>query len=216
MIDPGRIVLQDLVFVEGSNKPLLQARYRPLEGCRFLAQLEIPGQAECDHCCEMPVFLREIVYGHFLPSYYRPLQQGLLERLRQDLATVSEGDPGEPLLSIEQAALARAASFFYLTGQGLKTREQLETALGSRKDDYRARLLLDRLEKFFLTPEAIARERESDGSGSAAPSLPAPPDSRATVPADAADTGSSRDPGATEASESQEGSSEETTPAVDR
>ena len=54
------------------------------------------------------------------------------------------------------------ASFFYLTGQGERTREQLEKALGDRKDDIQAQVLLDQLERFFLTPEALQQQEASE------------------------------------------------------
>lgn len=160
VLDPAQVAVQDLVFPEDSNKPFLVARYRPLADCRFLTEMDIPGEAECKDCCEMPVYFREIAYAHWVPSYYRPVQNGLLDRVRQDVATVSSGDPAAPLRSVEQAALARMASFFYLTGQGERTREQLETALGPRKDDTRAQVLMGQLERFFLTPKAIERQGE--------------------------------------------------------
>ena len=158
VLDPKHIALQDLVFPETSNKPLLAARYRPLADCSFLSELDIPGEAECESCCEMPVYLREITYRHWVPTYYRPQQNGLLDRVRKDVAMVASSDPSAPLLSMEQASLARMASFFYLTGQGERTREQLETALGQRTDDIRAQVLREQLERCFLTREEIGRQ----------------------------------------------------------
>ncbi|MCA9727631.1 MAG: hypothetical protein KC729_08105 [Candidatus Eisenbacteria bacterium] len=184
MIDPRQLALQDLVYPENTSKPLLVARYRPLEKCRFLAQLGIPGESTCDDCCDMSVFLREIVYRHFVPTYYRPEQHGLLERVRQDITTVSSAEPGTDLRSVDQAALARMASFFYLTGQGQQTREQLETALGERKLDFRAQLLMDRLEKLFITPETLAAWAAARGSGTASGPATAAESGRASTEAD--------------------------------
>jgi len=159
VLDPSRIALQDIVYPDDSNKPLLEARYRPLEKCGFLVELDIPGEAECESCCDMRIYLREIVYRQWVPTYYRPLQHGLLDRVRKDVAMVSSSDPAGPLLSMEKASLARMASFFYLTGQGERTREQLETALGPRKDDIEAQVLMDKLERYFLTPAELERQR---------------------------------------------------------
>ncbi|MEZ4652703.1 MAG: hypothetical protein R3E12_03620 [Candidatus Eisenbacteria bacterium] len=167
MIDPRQLALQDLVYPENTEQAAPGSTLPAAREMPFPGSAGDSGEATCDDCCDMPVFLREIVYRHFVPTYYRPEQHGLLERVRQDITTVSSAEPGTALRSVDQAALARMASFFYLTGQGQQTREQLETALGERKLDFRAQLLMDRLEKLFITPKALAAWAATGGAGTA-------------------------------------------------
>lgn len=143
-------VLTDIERSRTAHMTTLTADFRPLTGCRFIAQLGIRGEAACKDCCQMPVILHPDEQGIFHPIYDRPLQRPLLDRVRDDLQLVASGGPDEPLSSAEQAALARAAAFFYLTGSGRGTREQLMKALGARAERADSQLLLDRIENYFL------------------------------------------------------------------
>ncbi len=86
--------------------------------------------------------------------YVREVQGSLLPRVQADLNLVHSGE-SDPMATGEQVALARAAAFFYLTGQGQETiRESLAKALGPRGDQAGVRLLLNRLAKYFLQEPA--------------------------------------------------------------
>lgn len=135
--------------------PILEASWLPAKDCRFLAQLGIPGELQCHDCCTFPIYLRRAVKlpedRLFHPFFDRQRQGGeLLDRVRTDLAVVSAGEDQPELTSGEQAALARVASFFYLTGSGIQSRVNLEKALGARVNEYKTQLLLDRIEDYFL------------------------------------------------------------------
>ena len=135
--------------------PILHAIFLPAEGCRFLAQLGIHGETQCDHCCSIQVYLRRAVNDPedrlFRPFFDRERQGSeVLDRVRHDIALVSTGEESPELTSAEEAALARVASFFYLTGSGIQSRLNLEKALGERANNYKSQLLLDRIENYFL------------------------------------------------------------------
>jgi hypothetical protein len=146
-------VLTAIRWERPARDPVLEARLPSLHRCRFLSLLGIRGGTECETCCEIPVILHRNREGIFRPTYDPEVHRALLDRLRGDLALVQEGT-SDPLASAEQAALARAASFFYLTGTAEGTGDQLRKALGPRADQPAALLLLRRLDQFFLVDEA--------------------------------------------------------------
>ena len=135
--------------------PIFRAVFLPAEGCRFLAQLGIRGALECDHCCALPIYLRRTANDPedrmFHPFFDREKQGGdVLDRVRKDIGLVSGGEQGTDLTAAEQAALARAAFFFYYSGSGVQSRLNLEKALGDRASDYKNELFLDKVEAYFL------------------------------------------------------------------
>lgn len=138
-------------FQKGMEDPVLEAQWLPLYQCRFLARLQIPGEEACRNCCMIPMVLRRDEDGFFRPAFDKTTQGGLLKRFEAEVAALQQGGPG-PLTPPEMVALARAASFLYLTGVGGGTREQLEKALGPRARLPRTAQLLDRLDRFFLAP----------------------------------------------------------------
>jgi hypothetical protein len=155
-----RVLLREAVLTAirwqpPSRDPILELRVAPLYRCRFLSLLGIRGATECETCCEIPVMLVRTKDGAFRAAYDREVHSGLLERLKADLTLVQEGR-SDPMSSEERAALARAASFFYLTGHGAATGDELRKALGARATQPAALLLLKKLDEFFL-PESAPR-----------------------------------------------------------
>ncbi len=131
--------------------PIIRAQLLSLSECRFLAQLGIRGEAgDCKDCCSLPIFLERSTDSQFHPIFDRQVQGTILDRVRGDIARISQGPEDQDLSSLEQAALSRMASFFYLTGSARSTRANLEKALGPRAEMYKTRLLLERLESYFL------------------------------------------------------------------
>jgi hypothetical protein len=125
-----------------------------LEECRFVALLGIRGNNECSGCCRFPVLLRRAEGGSYEVYYDRTRQSGWLGRAKDDIAAVAAGDADRPLQSIEEAQIARAAAFFYLTGSGEQTRRTVSDGLGVRSRDFRAQDLLRRLDELFLARPA--------------------------------------------------------------
>jgi hypothetical protein len=142
-------IITSIRFPAGATDPVLEGQLLPLYNCRFLARLGIRGEEACRTCCLVSMVLHRDKQGMFLPVFDQETQRGLLDRSRADLSMVNGGGPG-PLTPREQAALSRAAAFFYLTGMGRDTREQLRTALDSRASLPQSVQLLDRLDRFFL------------------------------------------------------------------
>ncbi len=142
-------ILTAIRYPPGKRDPIIDAQLPSLERCRFLARLGIRGSTDCVSCCRIPIQLRRDTKGIFHPGYDRATHRTLLDRLKEDLSLLGSGG-NEPLNSEEQAALARAASFFYLTGTGSETRQELLKALGPRGDLAPTRLLLNRLDAYFL------------------------------------------------------------------
>lgn len=143
------VILTSIRFTPGKRDPVLEAQWPELEHCRFLTRLGVRGWTDCVACCRVPIHLRRDTQGVFHPGYDRATHHALLDRLKEDLSLLSsEGDGA--LTSEEQAALARAAAFFYLTGTGTKTRQEIQKALGARADLAPVRLLLKRLDAYFL------------------------------------------------------------------
>ncbi|MFN8548829.1 MAG: hypothetical protein U0527_12905 [Candidatus Eisenbacteria bacterium] len=141
--------LTDVTWLKKDREPTLIAEHRALEECLFLAQIGIRGEKECPDCCQVTLVLQRATDLFFYPNYVRDLQGGQLDRLRSDLKEVSIGQPEQPLNSAQEASLARAAAFFYLTGSGSRSRGQLVEVLGPRATRFRTQLLLDRLERYF-------------------------------------------------------------------
>ncbi len=160
--------LTEVVVAEGQD-PVLIADWRPLDGCRFLLDLEVPGEPNCDECCAFPVVMVRDKDRLLHPTYDRSRQRGYLDRLKRDLALLSIdfGEEGRdsssvtPLTSLQEAALGRAVAFFYLTGQGARTRENVAGQLGARAELPRTLFLLDRMESYFLR---APREKTQPGA----------------------------------------------------
>ncbi len=146
-------IITAIRFPEEARDPVLEAQFLPLYNCRFLSRLQVHGEEACRSCCLVPMVLRRDASGRFQPVFDRPSQQGLLIRLQADLDIIQQGDLN-PLIPPEEAALCRAAAFFYLTGMGRATRSELEKALGPRASLPQSAQLLARLDRFFLAPAA--------------------------------------------------------------
>lgn len=130
--------------------PTLHGKHLGLEGCRFLVQMGLRGRTECPDCCRFPLVFGRDPDGTYRPAYDRGTQRIYFERLRSDLKALGAGGEEDPMVSEQAAALCRAAAFFYLTGTSSETREQLLRALGPKANHFRARILIDRLERYFL------------------------------------------------------------------
>ena len=144
-------IITSIRFPKGAKDPVLEGQFLPLYNCRYLARLQIPGQEACRNCCMVPMVLRCEEAGLFQPVFDKTVQGGLLTRLEADVAVVQQSGSG-PLTPPQKTALAREASFLYLTGVGRGTRKQLEETLGPRAILPQTVQLLDRLDRFFLAP----------------------------------------------------------------
>jgi hypothetical protein len=153
----GRVVLERILPGTDPASPTLQVAPEMLEECRLVAILGIRGNNECPDCCRFPVFLRPGKSGAYEPFYDSNAQSGWLKRTKDDIAAVAAGDAGHPLLSLEEAEVARAAAFFYLTGSGTQARTVISDGLGIRARDFRVQDLLRRIERMFLTKPDGAR-----------------------------------------------------------
>ena len=147
----GRVVLERILPGEEPATPILQVAPEEMEGCRFVALLEIRGSSDCADCCRFPVFLRPRAGGGYEPFYDADTQAQWLKRAKDDIAVVAAGDATRPLLSLEEARVARAAAFFYFTGAGRQTLGMISDGLGVRSRGYRTQELLRRIEELFLT-----------------------------------------------------------------
>ncbi len=146
----GRVVLEEILPDSDAARPIFRIAPDLLEECRMIAALAIPGKNECAECCRFPVLLRAAAGGSYEPYYDRHRQSAWLERAKNDVAFAAAGDPARPLRSVEQAQVARAAAFFYLTGSGAATRKVIADGLGVRARDFRSQELLRRIERYFL------------------------------------------------------------------
>lgn len=166
-IRSDELQLTEVTWLKKDVEPTLIAEHRGLEACLFLAKLGIRGEKECPDCCQVLLVLQRATDLYFYPNYVRDLQGGQLDRLRSDLKEVSIGEPELPLNSGQEASLARAAAFFYLTGSGSRSRAQLAEVLGPRATRFRTQLLLDRLERYFtpidttVQPQGPAPKRKA-------------------------------------------------------
>lgn len=147
-------VFTSITWPKDSPGPEIQARLLTLYRCRFLALLGLRGRNECDTCCETPIYLHADPQGILQPVYRYDDQKLFIQRQQDDLLLMTEGIPGQPPSTAQLAALARAASFYYLTGTGRLTRRQLEQQLGAEGRDYHFQLLLAKLDRFFLLPQS--------------------------------------------------------------
>jgi hypothetical protein len=147
-VDVGSITVREIESGKDPARPILEIAPDLLDGCRFIALAGVRGASECADCCLFPVLARPATEGYEV--FYDPDQQKeLLMQAQKDVGYVAAGDPG-PLRSLEEAQVARAASFYYLTGLGPKTRSLLSEALGARAREDRVRQLLGILDDVFL------------------------------------------------------------------
>jgi hypothetical protein len=146
----GRIVVEGTDSSGDSGRPNLRVLPDYLEDCRFIAAIGVRGASECPSCCRFPVLLRPTQDGGYEPFYDPQRQIRLLGRAENDLGYVAAGEPGESLRSYEQAQIARAAAFFFLTGAGSETGKTVLEGLGPRGRGYQVEDLMNRLSRFFL------------------------------------------------------------------
>ncbi|MBK8232264.1 MAG: hypothetical protein IPK72_17180 [Candidatus Eisenbacteria bacterium] len=157
--------LQDLHWNRKDLQPTLVCDHLGLVGCGFLNEVGIRGEAQCEDCCQVTILLQRATDLFYHPNYVRDRQLGQLDRLRSDLKEIAIGDPAQALTSYQEASLARAAAFLYLTGAGPRARETLITALGPRAATFRPRLLLDRLERYFTPVDSTIPPAGPDPAG---------------------------------------------------
>ncbi len=91
--------------------------------------------------------------GGYETYYDRETQQKLLNRPRVDLSRVAARNFTEPLAPYEKVFIARAASFFYLTGTGAETRSVVLGGVGPREIDFRIQELVVQVDRFFRPEE---------------------------------------------------------------
>lgn len=147
--------LTDIQWLGKDLEPTLFVEHQGLEECRFLAEIGIRGERQCSDCCQVTILLQRATDLFYYPNYLRGHQAGQLDRLRSDLKEISTGDPGQPLSSEQEASLARAAAFLYLTGSASRSRSQLVDVLGVRATQFRPQLLLERLERYFTPVDTM-------------------------------------------------------------
>jgi len=143
-------VIRAIDFSAHSPDPTVLVDYVPLHGCRFLELFGVSPASDCLDCCRFPVLLRPAERGMLAPVYEPKLQRPFLEQQQELLTLARATRPGARPAPGQEAAICRAAAFYYLTGLGSETRETLEGDLGSHADGYRVRLLLDKLDRYFL------------------------------------------------------------------
>lgn len=155
-IDLGPVRVRDMHTSNDPARPILEIEPELLTGCRFLARLGIRGEADCEDCCLFPVLIRPA--GSAYEVYFdRPRQLDALRRAEKDLGWVAAGPPDEPLRSVELAMVARAASFYHLTGTGEKASRTIRETLGSRAQDWELQSMLRRIDDLFMAPTAESR-----------------------------------------------------------
>jgi hypothetical protein len=134
---------------EDPSRPLLRVSLAYLEDCRFIAAAGIRGASDCPGCCYFPVHLRPVDGGGYETYYDRKTQQQLLNRAQVDLSRVAQRSFTEPLAPYEKVYIARAASFFYLTGSGAETRSIVVEGLVPREIDFRIQEIVVQIDRFF-------------------------------------------------------------------
>jgi hypothetical protein len=147
-------ILTDIRLPAGRDEVLLDAELLSMYRCRFLALLGVRGESPCENCCMLQFTLRRDSHGIFQPIYERDRQAPMLERTTGELQKILDVDPITPLSPAEEAALANAAAFYYLTGSGRQTRFQIEDGIGARAHQVRVKLLLQKLDRFFLRDQS--------------------------------------------------------------
>ncbi len=155
-LDVGPLRVRDIRPGEDPARPILDVAPEMLDGCRFIARLGIRGEAECEECCSFPVLIRPDERGYAV-FFDRSSQMEALRRAEKDLGWVAAGNPVEPLRPMELALVARAASFYYLTGTGDSAKETIVEILGPRARDFQLVTLLRRIDDLFLAPEPGTR-----------------------------------------------------------
>ena len=145
----GEARVRELIPSADSSRPILSLEPSLLVDCRFISRLGVRGTPDCADCCLFPVLIgpKDGIYS----AYYDPQRQGeALKRAENDIGYVAAGPPGRPLRADEEALVARAASFYYLSGTGARTRQVIIEALGDRGRDLRLQTLLRHLDELFL------------------------------------------------------------------
>lgn len=152
----GAVRVRDIHPSGQAARPILDVEPEMLTGCRFMAWLGIRGEADCEDCCLFPVLIRPTEEGYEV-YFDRQRQMDALRRAERDLGWVAAGPAGEPIRSTELAMIARAASFFYLTGTGDEAAETIYEALGPRSNDWGLRSLLRKIDDLFMASAPRSR-----------------------------------------------------------
>jgi hypothetical protein len=146
-VEVGTVVVQGMERGRDAARPTLRLAPDMLDGCRVIAVAGVRGTSECADCCRFPVLVRPNGAGYEV-FYDSKVQKTQLQRAQKDIGYVAVGTG--PLRSAEEAQIARAASFYYLTGLGSRTPGLILEGLGARGNDPGVRGLLDRLDAVFL------------------------------------------------------------------
>lgn len=148
-----RVTLDRIKVDADSSRPKLEVSVAYLEDCRFVTALGIRGAAGCLNCCQFPVLLRPVEDGQYETYYDRSVQRHNMRRAMEDMAEIAEKDMDAPLAPDEITQIARAASFFYLTGGSTASASVVLEGLGMREKNYRVNELVMRLDRFFSPAE---------------------------------------------------------------
>lgn len=146
-VDVGAVVVEGMEDGRNHARPVLRLAPDLLDGCRLIALAGVRGSSECTDCCRFEVLARPTDAGYEV-YYDSKVQKPQLRRAQKDVGYVAGGTG--PLRSAEEAQIARAASFYYLTGLGSRTSGLIIEELGVRGSEPGVRRLLDRLEAIFL------------------------------------------------------------------
>jgi hypothetical protein len=159
----GRVSVREMIASGDSARPVLRVDPEVLDACRFIALAGVRGESGCANCCSFPVMLRPIFGGEYEPFYDSLRQKIWKSKSDEHVTFVASGDPLSPPTSEEEARLAQAAAFYYLTGTGRRSHEALNAALGQRARDFHIQDVLNRLDRVFLPDSTSKPPKETPG-----------------------------------------------------
>ncbi len=171
----GRVSVREMIATTDSSRPVLRVDPEVLDQCRFITLAGVRGHNDCAGCCSFPVMLRPIVGGEYETYYDSQRQKVWKDKSNEYVTFVISGDPLSPPSSEEEAKLAQAAAFFYLTGSGGNSHGELNIALGDRARDFHLQEVLNRLDRVFLPDSTGAPPRMEDPDKSGPTKKPKPP-----------------------------------------
>jgi len=146
----GRISVREMIASSDSSRPVLSVEPEILDDCRFIALAGVRGRTDCKDCCTFPVLLRPTFGGEYQVFYDYTRQQAWKNKMNDLIGYVAAGDLQAPPTSDEEARLAQAAAFFYLTGSGSRTHQGVNDALGQRAHNFHLQEVLNRMDRIFL------------------------------------------------------------------
>jgi hypothetical protein len=181
----GRVSVREMIATADSSRPILRVDPEILDQCRFIALAGVRGKNDCAGCCSFPVMLRPIIGGEYETFYDYKRQEIWKNRSNDHVSFVVSGDPLSPPTSDEEAQLAQAAAFFYLTGSGGRSHSEIDKALGDRARDYHIQEILNRLDRVFLPDSTSMPVKPERPVRPAAPKKPESPPARPRTPGEA-------------------------------